>query len=230
MTVFNNKNLAKKYTSYHDYDKGNLINCFSYLPKSSKVLDVGCGTGRSLSYLRQLGFKHPKGIERESAMFNDPNIYEGNFWALTKKFLSDFDTFLFLNSLHLIAIPPMLKESYTKIFNKINANHIVIETLTPHKIPNTSLNKLFPDIDPPHLPADIMFKILAPMYKLIHWERVEYGLPMKSELFAEMLRNRFVSPLAKVSEEKIQEAINNVMKSNTYIRREYMDFSVWGRR
>jgi len=53
----------EKPPQYHEAERKAIDHLFRDIPKKSRILDVGCGSGLGMKYLRELGYQSVEGIE-----------------------------------------------------------------------------------------------------------------------------------------------------------------------
>lgn len=86
----------------YSHEQHELARILSIVDRGSRVLDVGCGTGRNLDLLRDLGFSRIVGVDRNPDLISS-NMARG----------------------HLCFSPEMLDEEVHELFDLILMSHIV---------------------------------------------------------------------------------------------------------
>jgi len=136
----------------NNIDKVNLANFFSkYVPKGSKILDIGCGIGENLSFLKYNGFQNVIGVDISPQMVNKSNELNHVAYLVSELKENDFDVLLFSHVIEHVGYPGIVEflEFYFKRA-KMGAQVVII---TP-----VLYNAFFNDVDHirPYLPDGLM--------------------------------------------------------------------------
>lgn len=118
-------------------------NVFNVKDKDINILDVGCGTGRFLTYLKSCGYKNLYGTEFVSSpSLNDIQIYNGDF--LSFKTDLNFDFVAFNNILEHVIDPVSFLQKAYKLLNK----HGFIRVQVPNDLTYTQYKSLLHKEEP----------------------------------------------------------------------------------
>lgn len=142
--IFNN--IANIYDDIRWYGLGAIHDAMYSEDRGCSVLDVGCGNGRVLSVLWNMGFRNLYGIDISEKMISvaSSKLPYVNFFHADFRHLFDmgkvFDVILFIHSLHLIT--PVNKT--IKIARKVGKKFVIVSN-TFKNLKNTTLIKYFPE-------------------------------------------------------------------------------------
>lgn len=73
-----------KPSKYHEAERLAIAELFADIPKGARILDVGCGTGKGMAFLRSLGYRWVTGIELHPEKAKIAKAFSGD--AATFKF------------------------------------------------------------------------------------------------------------------------------------------------
>jgi ubiquinone/menaquinone biosynthesis C-methylase UbiE len=184
------------------------------LNKSSKIIDVGCGRGKILSHLLsklKLQIK-PLGIDLEKHKDRDKRINFKKIDAISffKKNKKKFDLILIKQTIHFIEINE-IKKLLNLCKNKLNYNgKVIILTLDPdqNQIPTFFLMKKKLKFS---LKRDKkIINLISRLYPSRVIKKFVYNVKIPKKKYLEMIKNRYISTLLKLTSKEILEGINEI--------------------
>ncbi|MBS2098551.1 class I SAM-dependent methyltransferase [Carboxylicivirga linearis] len=123
--IINNKErkITKKlFSSRINYLKSNIPFYFDKIKATSKVLDVGCGSGLKLYNLYRLGYNNLLGIDK----YNEKEVnYNRNFRILNGDFQNLNDKYDFIILRHVLEHLPNQSENIKKLADLLNDNGLL---------------------------------------------------------------------------------------------------------
>lgn len=224
-----------EYDKAHNYDLGELWGIFDKLPQNSSILDVGCGTGRILKFLRKT-FPHKfdlYGVEKNEDLISEEikdlyydrgiGVAVGDFMNMDNS--DKYDYLLFNSSIHQFPNTNKVLEHVSKIANK----GIIIKTVDTAHIQETTISLLFPQLRELHFP--IHQNITQPLrekhsFTLTLEKSVKYRLYMKAEDYSNLCLDRFISSLHHLTDAEILKGLEAI-PNRYFMRTERMVFLMY---
>jgi len=232
MKSFNNQVLAQKYNEYFRYGHNIICDMVSEFPKNIKIIDFGCGSGGVLKKLKDMGYSNLSGVEQSKEMYNQIDhkigiFYNTDFFHFAEINTEQYDLAIFSSSIHLISDGGVNLHSVLDDLNTI-AKNVLIMTTDFDNLENTTIIKLFPKLL--ETEKTVSYQQMLTIfkhhgYKLDDLYFLSYNKNIRSDVFKEMLRNRFVSPMNFLTNDEIECAIRLDVDGSKYFRiTEYRSF------
>jgi ubiquinone/menaquinone biosynthesis C-methylase UbiE len=154
-TVYSNKNLISRFGFFFQKKTIKDIMEKTRLKKSSKIIDIGCGSGKGLSYFREFGFKNSIGIDFSSNALE--NCKMKGFDINKDVFLMDASKTKFKNKSFDLVYAEGLLEHYknfmplAKEFARLSRRYILIAQPDHFSIMGRLLNDLVSRFEKGHV-------------------------------------------------------------------------------
>ena len=184
--------------------------------KEIKILDIGCGSGKIISYLsKKYQIQNlPLGIDVVRHKNNEKKIRFIKINAL--KYLSKtkekFDVILFKQSIHFFKVLEIKKILKFSKKNLINNGKIIIFALDPKKI-HWPLFKIFKSRLRKSLKKDeVILNLIKTNFKKYKIKYFTFKVKMTRDLYIKMIKNRFNSCLLSLSQKEIKTGTEEIKK------------------
>ena len=190
------------------------------ITNNSRVLDVGCGTGADLFWLREATRADVMGIDASEKMASIARArlgshcaMRGNAEVLLTGFRAEFDVVLFKLSLQHFPDPGQVLNPAVSVLK--DGGRLAVVTARSNDLKSFPIHGYFPELDRSMAEvADSLHQVLVntPFRRLRRWQQVEVELMHErcDESLLERVKQRYLSPLRLLSDEELRIGISRI--------------------